>query len=137
MTIQTLRELMGRQIGLPASFDGSITAYGNLSQNQQIELTAAVMRYIRQNPGQFTQAQVAVTTAEGSRAELTIPAGYADVGFWDEFENNAYEIVGKPFVAIGQGVSTSVNLIGTLLPVFALIAVAIFALPYIRKANTQ
>lgn len=136
MTIQTLRELMGRQIGLPASFDGSITAYGNLTRAQQISLTQAMLAYIREHPGDFGDKQVATANAEGSRDLTLVDEGFDWELFQNEFEANTYDVIARPLVAIGQGVSTSVNLIGTLLPVFALLAVAIFVFPYIKKANT-
>ena len=136
MTIQNLRLLMGRQLGLPASFDGSVTAYGNLSRAQQIALTQAMLAYIRENPGAFSNAQVATANAEGARDLTLADESFDWSGFQVEFENNAYDVIAKPFVSIGTGVSDTVTLLGKALPFLALAALVIFALPYIKKANT-
>lgn len=136
MTIPQLRQLIGNQVGLPASFDGSITAYGALTRAQQIELTQGMLAYIREHPGEFGDKQVQTANAEGSRDLALVDPSFDWSQFMTEFEANAYDVVGKPLVAVGQGLSTSVNLIGTLLPFAVIVAVIVFALPYIRRANT-
>jgi hypothetical protein len=137
MTIVQLRELMGRQIGLPATFDGSIDAYRNLSAESQIALTRACVAYVRQNPDKFNAAQVDTATVEASRADrLTYEdPGFSAEEFFDELAIEAKKTIGEPLAAIGTGVSQSVQLVGTLLPVLALIAVAVFVWPYIAKAK--
>lgn len=137
MTIVQLRQLIGNQIGLPESFDGSMTAYGNLSREAQIALTQGMIAYIRNNPASFTPAQLVTAETEAGRAEkLTLDDTSFDTGlFFAELEKNANAVVFDPLVKVGQGISTSVSLVGTLLPVFALVAVAIFAWPYVARAR--
>ena len=135
MSIPQLRQIVGQQIGLPATFDGSIAAYGNLSRASQIELTQKMLDYIKEHPGDFEDKQVATANAEGARDLTLVDSSFSWESFQQEFEANAYDIVGKPFVAIGTGVSNTVTMIGTLLPFAVIVAVIIFALPYIKKAN--
>jgi hypothetical protein len=138
MTIPQLRALMGQQIGLPASFDGSVDAYRGLSRENQIALTQAMIAYIRQNPGSFTPGQVQTAEVEAPRAATMTPADESfDVGaFFQELENNAINTVGAPLVSVGQGVSEAIKLIGTLIPIAVLVAVFVFAFPHIKKATT-
>jgi hypothetical protein len=137
MTIGELRVLIGNQIGLPSSFDGSMTDYGNLSREQQIELTQAMFAYIKAHPANFTGAQVEVVNAEDSRDLTLLPEDYDFVLLINELESNAYEIVGKPLVSIGKGISSSVNLVGTLLPVTIVCIILLFAWPYIIRAKNS
>lgn len=137
MTIPQVRAIVGQQIGLSASFDGSMTAYGNLTPAQQIALTKGVFDYIRAHPSDFTEAQVQTVNTEGNRvAALTIEDSSFDYGaFLSALEDNAISTIGDPLARIGNGISASVSLIGTLLPVGVVVAVVIFALPYWKKAN--
>lgn len=137
MTIGELRVLIGNQIGLPLSFDGSMTDYGNLSREQQIELTQGMFAYIKAHPANFTNAQVDVVSAEDSRDLTLLPEDYDFVLLINELESNAYEIVGKPLVSIGKGISSSVNLVGTLLPVAVVCIVLLFTWPYIIRAKNS
>jgi hypothetical protein len=136
MTIAQARALVGQSMGL-RDFDGSIDAYRNLTAAQQIDLTKRLFDYIKANPANFTETQKATVAAEDSRIQTaTVQDTSFDWGqFMQEFEQNAYTTVAEPLVNIGRGVSTSVNLIGTLLPIAVLAAVVIFALPYVRKAS--
>lgn len=138
MTIAQARALVGQSMGL-RDFDGSIDAYRNLTAGQQIDLTKRLFDYIKANPANFTETQKATVAAEDSRIQA---ASLQDTSFdWGQFmqelEANAYTTVAEPLVNIGRGVSTSVNLIGTLLPIAVLAAVVIFALPYVRKASNS
>ncbi len=58
MTIAETRATVGPSIGLPDDFDGSVSAYADLGQAQQIQLAEAVDVYINAHPSQFTAAQV-------------------------------------------------------------------------------
>ena len=138
MTIAQARALVGQSMGL-RHFDGSIHAYRNLTAAQQIDLTKRLFDYIKANPDKFDANQKATVAAEDSRIQAaTVQDTSFDWGqFMQDFEANAYRTVGEPLVNIGRGVSTSVNLIGTLLPIAVLAAVVIFALPYVRKASNS
>lgn len=135
MKIADLRVIIGNQIGLPSTFDGSMTDYGNLSREHQIELTQGMFSYIKEHPADFTVAQVEVVSEEDSRDLTLLPEDYDFELLMNEFQNNAYEIVGKPLVSIGRGVSSSVNLVGALLPVAVVCVVLLFAWPYIIRAK--
>lgn len=139
MPIPQLRVIVGQQIGLPAAFDGSMTAYGNLSREDQIELTQAMIAYIQQHPEQFTPAQVQTATVEAPRAATMTPEddSFNAGAFFAALEQNAINTIGNPLVSVGNGISQSVALIGTLLPVLALVAVLIFAFPHLKKAATS
>jgi hypothetical protein len=138
MTIAQLRQFVGAQIGLPDSFDGSMTAYGNLAREQQIELTQGMIAYIQSNPGSFTPAQVETARIEAPRAATLTPedTSFSFSAFFNELETNAGNVIGAPLVSIGNGVSQAVNLVGTLLPILALVAVAVAVWPYIARAKT-
>lgn len=135
ITIQQARVFVGQQIGLPSGYDGSMQATNALPVEQKQALTAALIDYIANNPTRFTAQQVSVATAERNRAKtLTGTGGYSETTFWNEVGKNV-ENAGMAVASIGTGVVTSVNLIGTLLPVGVLVAVVIFALPYIKTAT--
>lgn len=69
MTIQEARVFVGRSLGFPMSFDGSVAAYAGLTAVQQVELTRAMISYIAANPDKFTPGQVATALAETDRAQ--------------------------------------------------------------------
>lgn len=134
ISIQQARVFVGQQIGLPSGYDGSMSATNDLPVEQKQALTAALIDYIANNPARFTAQQVSVANAERNRAQtLTATGGYSETTFWAEVGKNV-ENAGMAVASVGQGVVSSVNLIGTLLPVGVLVAVVIFALPYIKTA---
>lgn len=137
MTIPDARAIVGRQLGY-SGFDGSIDAYRNLTAAQQVELTKALFNYIKANPDKFTNQQQTTVAAEDSRIQKAQieDASITIANVMTALEEQAYNVVAEPLMAVGQGVSTSVKLIGTLLPFAVIAAVVIFALPYIRKANS-
>jgi hypothetical protein len=139
MTIPQLREHVGRQIGLPATFDGSVAAYRELSPAQQIALTQGMIAYIKSNPGSFTPAQVETATVESSRAATMTPEddGFDADLFFDELGTEAKRVVFDPLAKVGEGVSKSFSLVGTLLPVLAVIAVGIFLYPHLIRAKNS
>lgn len=135
MTTAQLRQLVANQIGLPASFDGSVAAYRKLTAAQQTELTAGMINYIRNHPGDFTEAQVATANAEAGRAStMTNTSGYSDTTLLAELESQALR-VGSAVADVGNGIVNTVSLTGTLLPFVAVAALVIFAWPYIKKAQ--
>lgn len=138
MTIQQARQFSGNRIGLPATFDGSVSAYRDLSAAQQVALNAAVLNLILAQPQDFTPAQVETARVEINRAQGQItadPTFTENVAtFWDEFETQALN-VGQAVANVGTGVINSVSLVGTLLPIVVIGALVIFALPYIKTAT--
>jgi uncharacterized protein YllA (UPF0747 family) len=134
ISIQQARVFVGQQIGLSSGYDGSMSATNDLPVEQKQALTAALINYIANNPARFTAQQVSVANAERNRAQtLTATGGYSETTFWAEVGKNV-ENAGMAVASVGQGVVSSVNLIGTLLPIGVLVAVVIFALPYIKTA---
>lgn len=139
MSIPEARAAVGRQMGLGLDFDGSTAAYRSLSVGDQTELTRRLLDFIRNNPQRFTPAQNATAQAESGRFNSfdNAQAALDSVTFMGELEKNAQEKIGKPLVAIGEGVSTSVKLLGNLLPILLIGAVVVIALPYINKARAS
>lgn len=138
MSIVAARAAVGRQMGLGLDFDGSMEAYRGLSADQQAELTRRLLDFIKNNPQRFTPQQNATAQAEAGRFVSfdTAQAALDSVTFMSELEKNAEEKIGKPLVAVGEGVSTSVKLLGNLLPILLIGAVVVIALPYINKARS-
>ena len=134
MTIPQLRAYVGQQQGLPASFDGSIDAYRNLSAAQQVTLTRGVVDYIKNHPGEFTPAQVQTANVEAGRQSDIEDTGNNFSVFWTELGDQAFA-VGNSVASIGQGVTNSLNLAGALLPVALLVAVFVFAYPHIKNST--
>jgi len=133
-TIAQARQIVGQQLGFSASFDGSVAAYRNLTPENQIRLTQGVFAYIKQNPGQFTDAQNATVAAESSRVDaLTAENPGAFSVFVDAIADEALR-VGGAVASVGNGVVTSVNLVGTLLPVAVLVSIVVFAWPYLKPS---
>lgn len=137
MTIPQARKIVGQQLGF-TGFDGSVDAYRNLTPQQQIDLTKALFNYIKANPGNFTDAQQQTVAAEDSRIQKAVieDASITVGNVMTALEESAYNVVAEPLMAVGQGVSTSVKLIGTLLPAAVIIAAVLFALPYLKKASS-
>lgn len=138
MTIAQARAIVGQQLGLP-SFDGSVDAYRALTPGQQIDLTKALFSYIQKNPENFTTGQLETVKAESPRLQAAQieDTSFSVSEFMNELETNAYKTVGEPLVNLGQGVTRSVNLVGTLLPIAVLAVLVIVALPYIQKARAS
>lgn len=137
MTITQTRALVGNQIGLPSSFDGTVAAYRDLSPTQQADLTREVINFIRNNPGKFTTEQVATANAQFGQAQTLSPtdASFSFSQFFDELETEAYNVVGAPLQAVGQGVSTTVKLVGTLIPILVVVVAVVYFLPQIKSAS--
>ena len=134
MTIANARALVGQQIGL-SNFDGSVAAYRDLSAADQIRLTQALFAFIRSNPQEFTEQQQQTVQVEGNRvASLSTQDPSSWSVFVDAITDEALR-VGSSVASVGNGVITSVNLVGTLLPLAVIVAVAVFAWPYIKHAK--
>lgn len=135
MTIQQARIAVAQQIGgIPSGYDGSMFATNQLPDEKKQALTAALVNYIANNPGQFTTAQVATANAELGRAQtLTGTGGYDNVTFWGEVGNNL-ERAGSAVANIGEGVITTVGVGGKLIPYAALLFVLVLVFPYIKAS---
>lgn len=137
MTIPELRVIVGRQMGLPLAFDGTRTAYGNLTAAQQVTLTQGMLDYIRNNPGQFTSAQVETANVEGPRiAGATIEDTSFDWGmFGDEVANNALELADK-FAGLGRGAADTVAAVGKILPFLAVGGLVLFVFFTVKNKSS-
>lgn len=135
MTIQQARVAVAQQIGgIASSYDGSMAATNNLSDEKKQELTAALINYIANNPGKFTDLQVATAQMELGRARtMTGTGGYNDTTFWREVGANL-ERAGRAVASIGEGVITTVGVGGKLIPYAALLFVLVLAFPYIKSS---
>ena len=138
MTIAQARAIVGQQLGFPPSFDGSVSAYRDLSAANQIRLTQALFAYIRANPDKFTEAQQQTVRVEQSRVDRMTPedASFDGGQFMTELEAGAVRI-GGAVANVGEGVVKSVNLVGNLIPIAVLFAAFVFAYPYFKKATTS
>lgn len=134
MTIANARQLVGQAMGL-RDFDGSISAYRELSAAQQIELTQRLFIYIEANPASFTPGQLETVQVEKNRIQAATPedASFDWEQFGEELGENVSTTLLEPVATVGRGVSTTVSLIGTLLPVAAVLAVLIYSYPYIKS----
>lgn len=135
MTIQQARVFVGQQIGLPQTFDGSVAAYRELTQAQQTALTAQLINYIVNNPGQFTPAQVTTANAEKGRINSL---GTVDASFdWQEFftalGDEAVNVVGTPLQNVGQGVSNLVSFLGKATPFIVIGGALLVGYLFLRK----
>jgi len=133
------RRFVGRQIGFPLEYDGSNEATRDLTGDQLVALTRALLDYIKNNPSRFSSEQVTTAKVESPRFQ-NFDAAEAEansVTLFGELANEAEKVIGEPLAAIGQGVSTSVKLAGNLIPFLMIGALVIFALPYLRRANAS
>lgn len=137
MTIAEARALVGRQIGLPASFDGSVAAYSALTPQEQLNLNQSLALFIVANPASFTPEQVGYAARASARnGAATIEDASFDWGmFFEELGNEARDTIGAPLEAVGRGVSSGVTLAGNLIPVAVLIIAAAYLLPLFRQAT--
>lgn len=104
MNIQQAALLVGRQIGLPSSFDGSVAAINALDDEHRLALTAGLGAYIRANPSDFTSQQVSV--ANGMPVGFQQNDSSFDVSdFLVAVADNADELIVKPLENIGASAS--------------------------------
>ena len=133
MTIAETARQIGIGQGLPLSFGGTSAEINALDPNQKIALTNGILTYIRNNPAQFSEAQV--YTANHSFTKSGDPladASFSAGDFIVEFGNNANDLVVKPLVTLGQNVSSTANLLATLVPVIIIGGLILYFLPSIR-----
>ena len=136
-SIQQARQIVGNQIGLPQSFDGSVAAYRELPAQKQVELNQAVLRYILANPANFLPAQVKVASQQvDASGNYKIEESNPVATFWDEFENQAVRVASS-VASVGEGVVSSVSIVGNLLPVLVIVGLFVLALPYIKQATKE
>lgn len=116
MTIQDARAQVAQQFGW-INFDGSASAYSNLSQADQVKLSDALMSYIVTNSGAFSDAQVTearrVAASKGFNSPLADDS-FNYTQFGDEVLNNA-----KKEVDIGGGILKNVIYIAAIIGVLA------------------
>lgn len=138
MTINAARIAVGQQMGLPDTFTGTMAEVNALTIDQKQTLTAALLAYILQRPGDFTPAQVATAAAEKGRigtlaqedAAVTLPQILAAL------EDEAQRVIGAPLATIGNGVSQALTLTGSILPVVVLAVVGIALFSFYKKTTT-
>lgn len=136
MSLDDARRYVGQQIGLPLSYDGSSEATKALAPDDLVHLTRSLIDFIKNNPSRFTNQQVGTANAEAGRF-ANFDRAQAELGsvtFFGELEKNAEEKIGKPLVAVGEGVSSSLKLVGNLLPILVIVGIVLIALPYAKKA---
>jgi len=122
MTIQQAAIVVGRQIGLPADFDGSTTAINNLDPDTQLQFTAALGAYIRANQDQFTAAQVTTANTMPQSYGALTDSSFSVQDFLAETVSNADTLVAKPLVTLGESVSAAATAAASIGPALLLIA---------------
>lgn len=119
MTIAEARRTVGEQIGI--TNDGSIKAYQDLTQAEQIRLMDAVFDYIAKNPAYFTASQVALAAKNIASSHHMRPL--EDTSFdWGEFGDEVVNNAGEIVKGVG---STTKNL----LYLAVVVAVVAYVLP--------
>lgn len=138
MTIPQARVAVGKLIGLSADYDGSAAQTYALPVEQKQALTAGLIDYIINNPGEFTVQQVQTAQAESGRAKtLTLQDTAATSSeIFAALGESAYNVVGAPLAAIGDGVSNAATVLGKLVPVVVIVAVVIGLAALNRRANS-
>lgn len=138
MTIPQARVAVGKLIGLPADYDGSMAQTNALTIKQKQALTARLIQYIVNNPGSFTVQQVATAQAESGRAAtLTLQDTAAtSAEIFAALGESAYNVVGAPLAAVGDGVSSGLTILGKLVPLAVVAVVVIALVAFNRRANT-
>jgi hypothetical protein len=132
MNIVELRKLCGSKIGLPANFDGSAAAYGNLPGDQQARLSICMADYILANRSAFNSAQIAASeSVKRQQASGNIyPDSYTFAEQLSDFANEYVKTVGDAGNAVLTGVSEATGL-KTAVTVAAVVAVLYFGAPYV------
>lgn len=116
MTIQQTAILVGRQNGLPSSFDGSVGEINALPEDQKVDLTAGIGAYIRANGTEFTDQQLAV--ARSMPTDFGLQDSSFSVGdFLAATADNAENLIVDPLVNIGQ----SASLVARWVPLVAIV----------------
>lgn len=116
LSIQQASILVGRQIGLPSDFGGSVEEINSLDSDTQLNFTAALGAYIRANQDQFSAGQVATANAMPSSFGQLTDSSFSVGDFLTEVESNAYDLVVAPVVDLGKDAST----VAKWLPVLAI-----------------
>lgn len=116
MSIQQAAILVGRQIGLPSSFDGSVESINELSDEDKISLTGGLGAYIRANPSEFTVQQASVANSMPTTFGQLNDTSFSIGDFLAATATNADDLILKPLVNVGQSASA----VATWLPIIAI-----------------
>lgn len=128
MSIIEARKIVGQQIGLPDSFNGTASAYAELDPALQIQLTNELAKFIVANRDQFSEMQVTNAQRLVGRGGILPPDEYglgeAFSDFSDEFLAQGQRIAEGAGAAVTGGVSRAIV-------VAAVVAVLYFGAPYV------
>jgi len=112
ISIQQCAVLVGKSQGLPLTFDGTTRAIDDLETNQKLALTSGIGAYIRANPDQFTDGQVATAKQmTGQTPEGLADAGFSIGDFLTAAGENAKSLVLDPLVNVGESVSAAAKVL--------------------------
>jgi len=115
MTIQQASIAVGRQMGLPADFDGSVDAINALGADDKLNFTAALGAYIRANQDQFTPGQVATANTMPQSFGQLQDSSFSVGDFLSATASNADTLIVKPLVNVGQSASALANAVPAIL----------------------
>lgn len=93
---------------------------------KQVALNAAMLSYIRQNPGDFTPAQVAVANARLDTSGTVLDTSFDYTEFLAVFGDNVATAAGQ-VGQIGTGVLNTAEMVGKILPFLAVAALVYIA----------
>ena len=137
MTIQQLRLMIAAQLNLPAAFDGTPASYRDvLSDQQKIDLTNAMGKYIAEHPTDFNATQVDIGNNLASNP-IPPPVENSPVSdFVNAFEDEALK-AGASVAGVGQGVLTTLSAAKYLIPIAAVVVLAIVGYGFYLKQTKQ
>ena len=132
MNIVDLRKLCGNKIGLPANFDGSAAAYGNLPGAQQAQLAICMADYILSHRQEFSSVQITIAeSVKRQQASGNInPVTYTFGDQLTDFTSEYLPTVGNAGQAILGGIFDSTGL-KTAVVIASVVAVLYFGAPYV------
>lgn len=124
MSIIELRKMIGQEIGLPDSFNGTASAYTEIAPAKQVELTNAMMRYIASNPSEFTTEQVSLARKSVSSGGIPAIDDYTLGEMFADFTSET--LVQAKNIANAGGMTIQRSVIAA-----AVVAVLWFGAPYV------
>lgn len=137
MTLVELRKLIAQQLGL-SDFNGTASAYAELSPRDQERLSIGVVRYIVANPDEFSATQVEKARILAEKTNFGKTGDYSDPDFLDQADAfiDAYgEVVQRTAVAAAKTTGEVARGLGidlrVILPVAAVAAIVYFGAPYV------
>jgi hypothetical protein len=132
MTVKDVRILVGQSIGVSES-DAVYPA--NLDDAMRIRLFDLTNAWVKDHPENFTSQQVKIATASNATWGTDTPlldTSFSYTEFADEVGNNVVK-AGEDFASIGQGVLGTLRMGSWLIPVVAVVLVAIFIYGFYLK----